>query len=99
MTIVMDMLDYTSNKAKAVINATNTYQQLDADPSKTTVNRINTKLKTFKDQDKLSKQIFDRIRAKHANIAKFYVLPTEQPSPTNCFPSWISHLQPIQTSF
>ena len=45
----MDTLDYT-NKAKAVINDTNTYQQLDADPSKTTVNRINTKLKTVKDK-------------------------------------------------
>ena len=94
----MDTLDCT-NKAKAVINDTNTYQQLDTDPSKTTVNRINTKLKTVKDQDKLSKEIFDRFIAKDANVAKLYGLPTEQPSPTNCFPSWISHLQPIQTSF
>ena len=38
MTVVMDKSDYT-NKAKALINDTNTYQPLDTDPSKTTVNR------------------------------------------------------------
>jgi hypothetical protein len=74
MTVVMDKSDYT-NKAKALINDTNTYQPLDTDPSKTTVNRINTKLKTLKDQDKLSKQIYDRVRPNDATIAKFYGLP------------------------
>ena len=88
LVMVMDTLDYT-NKVKAFINDTNTYQQLDADPIKATVNRINTKLKTLQDQDKLSKKIFDRFRAKDANVAKFYGLPTEHSSPNYCFPSWI----------
>ena len=46
MTVVMDKSDCT-NKAKALINDTNTYQPLDTDPSKTTVNRINTKLNSL----------------------------------------------------
>ena len=70
MTVVMDKSDYT-NKAKTLINDTNTYQPLDTDPSKTTVNRINKKLKSLKDQDKLNNQI----RPKDATIAKFYGLP------------------------
>jgi hypothetical protein len=55
MTVVMDKLDYT-NKAKTLINDTNTYQPLDTEPSKTTVIRINKKLKSLKDQDKLNKR-------------------------------------------
>ena len=74
MTVVMDKSDYT-NKAKTLINDTNTYQPLDTDPSKTTVNRINKKLKSLKDQDKLNKRTYDQIRPKDATIAKFYGLP------------------------
>ena len=74
MTVVMDKSDYT-NKAKTLINDTNTYQPLDTDPSKTTVNSINKKLKSLKDQDKLNKRTYDQIRPKDAAIAKFYGLP------------------------
>ena len=74
MTVVMDKSDYT-NKAKTLINDTNTYQPLDTDPSKTSVNRINKKLKSLKDQDKLNKRTYDQIRPKDATIAKFYGLP------------------------
>jgi hypothetical protein len=74
MTVVMDKSDYT-NKAKTLINETNTYQPLDTDPRKTTVNRINKKLKSLKDQDKLNKRTYDQIRPKDATIAKFYGLP------------------------
>ncbi len=37
VTVVMDHSDYT-NKAKALINDTNTYQPLNNNPSKTTLN-------------------------------------------------------------
>jgi hypothetical protein len=74
VTVVMDKSDYT-NKAKTLINVTNTYQPLDTDPSKTTVNRINKKIKSLKDQDKLNKRTYDQIRPKDATIAKFYGLP------------------------
>ena len=74
VTVVMDKSDYT-NKAKTLINVTNTYQPLDTDPSKTTVNRINKKIKYLKDQDKLNKRTYDQIRPKDATIAKFYGLP------------------------
>jgi hypothetical protein len=74
MTVVMDKSDYT-NKSKTLINDTNTYQPLDTDPSKTTVNPINKKLKSLKDQDKLNKRTYDQIRPKDATIAKFYGLP------------------------
>ncbi len=71
MTVVMDYSDYT-NKAKELINDTNTYQPLDSDPSKTTVNHINKKLTTLRNQNKLSKQIYDKIRPNDATITKFY---------------------------
>ncbi len=51
----MDYSGYT-NKVKELINDTNTYQPLDTDPSKTTVNRINKKLTTLRNQ--ISKQIY-----------------------------------------
>jgi hypothetical protein len=51
------------------------YQPLDTDPSKTTVNSINKKLKSLKDQDKLNKRTYDQSRPKDATIAKFYRLP------------------------
>jgi hypothetical protein len=49
--------------------------EIGTDPSKTTVNRINKKLKSLKDQDKLNKRTYDQIRPKDATIAKFYGLP------------------------
>ena len=43
VTVAMDYSDYT-NKAKELINDTNTYQPLDTKPSKSTVNRITKNL-------------------------------------------------------
>ncbi len=43
----MNKSDYI-NKANTLIKDTETYQPLDTDPSKTTVNRINQKLKQLK---------------------------------------------------
>ncbi len=51
------------------------HQPLNTDPSKTTVNRINKKLTTLRNQKKLSKHIHDQIRPNDATIAKFYGLP------------------------
>jgi hypothetical protein len=46
-----------------------TYQPLDTDPSKTTVNinRINMKLKQLKDKDKLEETNYNRIRPNDAS--------------------------------
>ncbi len=73
----MDYSDYT-NKAKELIDNTNindTYQPLDTNPSKTTVNRINKKLTILRNQNKLSKQIYDKIRPNDGTITKLYGLP------------------------
>jgi hypothetical protein len=49
----MNKSDYI-DKANTLLKDTETYQPLDTDPSKTTVNRINLKLKQLvKDKDKL----------------------------------------------
>ena len=50
----MDKLEYFDN-AKTVLQ--DTYEPLHADPSKTTTNRINQKLKQLKDKMKLTKTI------------------------------------------
>ena len=48
------------DKANTLLNDTETYQPLDTDPSKTTVNRINQKLKQLKDKDKLNETTYHR---------------------------------------
>ena len=78
MTVIMNKSDYI-NKANTLIKDTETYQPLDTDPSKTSVNRINQKLKQLKDKDKLNETTYHRIRPNECNstatTAKFYGLP------------------------
>ncbi len=74
MTVIMNKSDYI-DKAETLLKDANTYQPLDTDPSKTTMNNINKKLKRLKDQDKLSETIYNRTRTNDATIAKFYGLP------------------------
>ena len=52
MTVIMNKSDYIE-KANTLLRDTDTYQPLDTDTSKTTVNSINQKLKHLKDKDKL----------------------------------------------
>ena len=74
----MNKSDYI-DKANTLLKDTETYQPLDTDPSKTTVNRINMKLlKQLKDKDKRHKpeeSNYKRIRPNDASTAKFYGLP------------------------
>ena len=70
----MNKSDYI-DKANTLLKDTKTYQPLDTDPSKTTVNRINMKLKQLKDKDKLEETNYKRIRPNDASTAKFYGLP------------------------
>ena len=70
----MNKSDYI-DKANTLLKDTETYQPLDIDPSKTTVNRINMKLKQLKDKDKLEETNYKRIRPNDASTAKFYELP------------------------
>ncbi len=74
MTVIMNKSDYI-DKAETLLKDANTYQPLDTDPSKTTMNNINKKLKRLKDQDKLSETTYNRTRPNDATIAKFYGLP------------------------
>ena len=74
MTVIMDKSDYT-DKIKTLLNDTNTYLPLDSDPSKTTENRINKKLKDLKNHEKIDKPIYDKIRPTEATNAKFYRVP------------------------
>ena len=59
MTVIMNKSDYI-DKTNTLLNDAETYQPLDTDPSKTTVNRINQKLKQLKDKDKLNKTTYHR---------------------------------------
>jgi hypothetical protein len=70
----MNKSDYIY-KANTLLKDTETYQPLDTDPSKTTVNRINMILKQLKDKDKLEETNYKRIRPNDASTAKFYGLP------------------------
>ena len=63
------------DKANTLLDDTETYQPLDTNPSKTTVNRINQKLKQLKDKDKLNETTYNRIRPNDASTTKFYGLP------------------------
>ena len=74
MTVIMNKSDYI-DKANTLLKDTETYQPLDTDPSKTTVNRINMKLKQLKDKDKLEETNYKRIRPNDASTAKFHGLP------------------------
>ena len=74
MTVIMNKSDYI-NKANNLTKDTETYQSLDTDPSITTVNRINQKLKQLKDKDRLNETTYHRIRPNDASTAKFYGLP------------------------
>jgi hypothetical protein len=51
-TVVMDREEYT-NKASELLQDNCTYKKLDKNPTKTTISRINKKLKSLKDQQKL----------------------------------------------
>ena len=70
----MNRDDYIE-KATALLHDTETYTELDADPTKTTTTRINAQLKKLKDQHKLSANLYHHIRPSDASIAKFYGLP------------------------
>ena len=70
MTVVMNKSDY-NNKANTLLKDTETYQPLDTDPSKTSVNRINRKLKLLKDKGKLDERSYNRGRPNDASTAKF----------------------------
>ena len=70
MTVIMNKSDYT-DKAHALLKDTNTYQPLDTNPSKMTVNHIKKKLKNLKEQNRLNEAIYNRIRPNDAATAKF----------------------------
>ncbi|XP_046855882.1 uncharacterized protein LOC124448981 [Xenia sp. Carnegie-2017] len=53
-TVIMDKSDYI-NKAKTLLQDTNTYEPLQTDPNKTTTNHINKKLKQLKAKRNLTK--------------------------------------------
>ncbi len=74
MTVIMNKSHYI-NKANTLIKDTETYQPLDTDRSRKTVNRINQNLKQLKDKDKLNETTYHRIRPNDATTANFYVLP------------------------
>ena len=78
MTVIMNKSDYI-DKANTLLKDKKTYQPLDTDPSKTTVNRINMKLKQLKDKDKLEETNYKRIRPNDASTAKFYGLYRRRP--------------------
>ncbi|XP_046848063.1 uncharacterized protein LOC124441644, partial [Xenia sp. Carnegie-2017] len=73
-TVIMDRSEYI-DKAKTLLQDTTTYELLHKDPSKTTTNRINQKLKHLKDKKKLNENDYRRIRPNDASTAKFYGLP------------------------
>ena len=73
MIVIMNKLDYI-DKANTLLDDTETCQALDTDPSITTVNSINQKLKQLKDKDKLHETTYHRIRPNDASTAKFYGL-------------------------
>ena len=74
MTVIIHKSDYIE-KANTLLRDTETYQTLDTDPSKTTVNCINQKLKHLNDKDKLEETSYNRIRSNIASTTKFYGLP------------------------
>ena len=63
------------NKANELLQDNITYRKFDKDPTKTTISRINKKLKTLKDQQKLDNLTYSRIRPSDATMARFYGLP------------------------
>ena len=93
MTVIMNKSDYI-DKANTLLNDTETYQPLDTDPSKTTVDRINKKLKQLKDKDKLNETTYHRIRPNDATTAKFYGLPKihKENIPLSLIVSYQDHL-------
>ena len=70
MTVIVSKSDYI-DKANTLLKDTKIYQPLDTDPSKTTVNRTNMKLKQLKDKDRLEETNYKRIRPNDASTAKF----------------------------
>ena len=82
MTVVINKSDYI-DKANNLLQDPLTYQPLKSDPSKTTLNHINQKLKSLKKQDKLDETTYKRIRPN--TYGKY-------PSSTNSTSSWITYL-------
>ena len=70
----MDKTDY-SNKAKELLQDNKTYKKLDKNPTKTTITRINKRLKSLKDEQKLDDKTYHKIRPSDATTARFYGLP------------------------
>ena len=65
MTVIMNKSDYID---KATLYLTLKY----TGPRKTTVDRINQKLKQLEDKDKLNETIYHRIQSNNASAIKFY---------------------------
>ena len=74
MTVVLDKPDYI-NKAKALLNDTNTYRRLQEDHCKKLGNQINATLKKLKDSQKITREEQWKMRPGDPRIALFYGLP------------------------
>ena len=74
MGVVMDKTDY-SNKARKLLQDEKTYKKLNKNPTKTTITRINKKLKSLKDEQKLDDKTYHKVRRSDATTARFFGLP------------------------
>ena len=72
--VVMDRTDY-ANKANDLLQDKNTYKKTWQEPDKNNHSRINNKLKSLKDQQKLENKTYLKIRPSDATTARFYGLP------------------------
>ena len=73
-TVVMDKTDY-SNETRKLLQDEKTYKKLNKNPTKTTITRINKKLKSLKDEQKLDDKTYHKVRPSDATTARFYGLP------------------------
>ena len=97
-TVVMDKTDY-SNKARKLLQDEKTYKKLNKNPTKTTISRINKKLKSLKDEQKLDDKTYHKVRPSDATTARFYGLPKIHKPNTPLRPIVSSkYLRPVEIS-
>ena len=73
-TVVMDRKDY-DEKVQEILNDQKTYKVLDKDPTQQTERKLNEKLANLKREDKISDNLYKKLRSSDSLPPHFYGLP------------------------
>jgi len=74
VTVVMDRCDYV-NKMESLLGDQSTYRELKKDPIRKLTNKINTLVKSWRDNDITNESTYRRLNSTNGNLPRCYGLP------------------------